>query len=246
MYKNFAYIYDQLMDEVDYENWFNYIESIFKKYRKSPKGVLEMASGTGSLSYYLAKKGYDLTCFDLSDDMLSIAYNKLEKFNNVRLLRQNMKDFQLGEKFQAVVSICDSINYILDEGDLLQTFKNVKEHLDEDGIFIFDINSHYKLSQIIADNTFIEDREDIYYIWQNYFDQEESLAEFYLTFFTREGDKYSRFDEEHVERAYHKEEILDLLRAAGFTRLASYDGLSLEEARDRSERITFVALPQLK
>lgn len=242
MYKNFAYIYDQLMDEVDYENWFNYIEGIFKKYGKSPERILEMACGTGNLSYYLAKADYDLTCFDLSDDMLSIAYNKLGKFKRVKLLKQNMIDFQLGEKFQAIISICDSINYILDEEDLLQTFKKVKEHLEEDGIFIFDINSHYKLSQIIANNTFIEDREDIYYIWQNYFDQEENLAEFYLTFFTKEGEKYRRFDEEHLERAYYQEEIIDLLGRAGFKDLASYDGLSIEEARDKSERITFVAL----
>ena len=80
MYDNFALLYDELMGDVDYKSWYLYIEKIFKKFNKKPKGLLEMACGTGSLSYYLAKGGYDLTCFDISSEMLSIAYNKLSLF----------------------------------------------------------------------------------------------------------------------------------------------------------------------
>ena len=140
IYNKFAYLYDDLMDNVDYENWFNYIEDIFEKYDKKPKKILEMACGTGNLSYFLAKKGYNLTCFDLSEDMLSEAYGKLRKFKNVKLLNQNMVDFKFSESFNAVISICDSINYITDKKDLIKTFKNVWNHLGEGGIFIFDIN----------------------------------------------------------------------------------------------------------
>src|SRR5690554_3582377 len=113
MYNKFAYIYDKLMDDIDYESWYLYIESIFQKFYKEPKKILEMACGTGNLSYYFGKNGYDLTCFDLSNDMLSIAYNKLKKFKNVKIINQNMIDFSINNKFDVIVSICDSINYII-------------------------------------------------------------------------------------------------------------------------------------
>src|SRR5690606_6542365 len=134
MYKNMAFVYDELMDDIDYEGWFNYIRKIFSKYEKNPKSILEMACGTGNLSYYLAREGYDLTCFDISSDMLSIAYNKLYEFKNVTILKQDMTDFNLFKKFDCILSICDSINYIIDEKDLVNTFKRVREHLKEDGI----------------------------------------------------------------------------------------------------------------
>lgn len=242
MYNKFAYIYDELMNDVDYKKWYLYIENIFKRFHKAPKNVLEMACGTGNLSYYLAEAGYGLTCFDLSNDMLSIAYNKLLNFNNVEIINQNMIDFNINKEFDAIISICDSINYILYEKDLLNTFINVRKHLSKGGIFIFDINSHYKLRHIIGNNTFIEDREDIYYIWQNYFDDIENITEFNITFFTKDKDgKYIRFDEEHLEKAYYIEEIIELLDAAGFNNTYIYNGLSFEKPYEKSERISFIA-----
>src|SRR5690606_23828828 len=137
--------------------------------------------GTGNLSYYLARERYNLVCFDLSPEMLTIAYEKLGKFKNVKLLNQNMIDFNISKKFDSVISICDSINYITRDDDLKKCFKNVYNHLKPNGVFIFDINSYYKLKTIIGNNTFIEDREDVFYTWQNYFDTEKELCEFYLT-----------------------------------------------------------------
>lgn len=243
MYNNFAFLYDELMYDIDYKSWYLYIESIFDRFNKKPKGILEMGCGTGSLSYYLAKSGYDLTCFDISSEMLSIAYNKLNRFKNVNLLNQNMIDFHMNKKFDAVVSICDSINYIRDKDDLLNVFKNVKSHLNKDGIFIFDINSYYKLKHIIGNNTFVEDRDRIYYIWQNYFNNSNNIAEFYLTFFvTNEDENYTRFDEEHYQKAYYTEEIIELLKIAAFTEIYCFDGFTFSDPKEKSERIYFIAL----
>ena len=202
-----------------------------------------MACGTGNLSYYLAKSRYDLTCFDISSEMLSIAYNKLNSFKNVKLLNQNMIDFKLNKKFDAIISICDSINYIIDKEDLLNVFKNVKKHLNEGGVFIFDINSYYKLKNIIGNNTFVEDRDKIYYIWQNYFDSNSNIVEFYLTFFvSNENKKYIRFDEEHFQKAYHTDEIIELLKIASFSEIYCFDGFTFNPLKEESERIYFVAL----
>lgn len=242
MYEGFAHLYDDLMNDFDYKAWFNYIKEIFHRFDKNPVDILEMACGTGNLSYYIGRERYKLTCFDMSEEMLSIAYEKLKRFKNVNILRQNMVDFHINKKFDGVISVCDSINYILDEDKLLQTFTNVYNHLREDGIFIFDINSHYKLKEVIGNNTFLEDRDNIFYTWQNYFDEEKDICEFYLTFFhTDDGENYVRFDEVHRERAYKVEEIEGLLKKAGFIKIQAYQAFSFNPPDSESERINFVA-----
>ena len=222
-YGKFAKLYDELMTDFNYEDWFEYIKEIFKKFNIDPSRILEMACGTGNLSYYLAKEGYDLTCFDLSSDMLAKAYKKLRKYKNVEIMNQNMIDFNLKKTYDGIISICDSINYITKKEDLEKTFENVWKHLEKDGIFIFDINSYYKLKHIIGNNTFIEDREDVFYIWENFYNEKEDICEFYLTFFFKDNEvNYERFDETHIEKAYGVEEIEELLYKVGFTGVDYY------------------------
>lgn len=242
-YNEFAEIYDELMDDFDYKKWFDYIEEIFKSYDKKPKNILEMACGTGSISYFFGNKRYKLTSFDISEEMLSKAYKKLNRFKNIKLLRQDMINFKINEKFDSIISLCDSVNYILKEEDLKKTFKNVYEHLDRQGIFIFDINSYFKLKNIIGNNIFIEDREDIYYIWQNEYEEETSISNFYLTFFHRDGEGcFRRFDEVHRERAYQVDEIKQTLYDVGFSRVDIYEGFTFDDINVETERINFIAI----
>lgn len=242
-YVEFANLYDELMKDFDYELWADYIEEIFNRYQIKPKYILEMACGTGNLTYNLAKQRYNIVCFDLSSDMLSKAYDKLGRYKNVKILNQNMVNFNLNKKFDTVISICDSINYITKEDDLIECFKNVYNHLNKDGVFIFDINSYYKLRSIIGNNTFVEDRDDIYYIWQNYYDEETHICEFYLTFFKQNPDgSYHRFDEEHNERAYKVCDIIKMLQDVGFISIDIFEGFTFNEIKETTERINFVAV----
>ncbi len=242
-YGDFANIYDSLMRDFDYEKWFHYIEEIYKKYEKTPKTLLEMACGTGNLSYHLGRANYKLTCFDLSQEMLTEAYKKLRTFKNVRILNQDMVDFKLSSTFDSVLAVCDSINYITEEGDLARAFKNVWNHLEENGIFIFDINSRYKLKNIIGNNNFIEESEGIFYTWQNFYEEDTNINNFYLSFFqTEDGETYKRFDEDHRQRAYSLDEILEALKEAGFTRIDYYEAFGFEEIKENTERINFVAI----
>lgn len=241
-YAEFAKLYDRLMaNDFDYEKWYEYLEEIFERYKK-PSSILEMACGTGSLSYYLAKAGYDITAFDLSEEMLSIAYNKLIDFDKINLLHLDMRDFTINKKFDIILATCDSINYIIESRDLLDTFKNVYRHLDDNGIFIFDINSYHKLKNIIGNNTFVEDQEDLFYVWQNYYDEKKNLGEFYLTFFYKEEDnKFNRFEEVHMERAYKVIEIENLLKEAGFKNIEYYEAFTFKSVDEETERINFIA-----
>lgn len=239
-YKEFARIYDELMNDIDYDGWFSYIKEIFGQNNVRPKNILEMACGTGNLTKLLGEERYDITCFDLSEDMLTIAYDKLRSFKNVSILKQDMVNFRLKENFDAVLSICDSINYIIEYDDLISTFENVYSHLNNGGIFIFDINSYYKLSYTIGNNTFVNEDENVFYVWENEFNKEEGVCEFNLTFFVKENVNYMRFDESHLQRAYKSEEVISALRQAGFRDISTFDSFSFDSPNEESQRINFV------
>lgn len=240
-YEEFALIYDELMNDIDYEQWFHYIESIFDKYAIKPYSILEMACGTGNFTKFLCEKDYDITAFDLSEEMLSVAYDKLNMHKNVRILKQDMVSFDLDKKYDSIICVCDGINYIIETDELIQVFKNVYSHLREGGLFVFDINSHYKLSSIIGDNTFVNENEKVFYVWDNEYEEQTNLCNFYLNFFINEGELYRRFDENHIQRAYHIEEIKDALHESGFYNISFYKAFTFEEGCDKNERISFVA-----
>lgn len=242
-YNEFAALYDELMNDFNYEEWANYIEDTFQKYNFGPRNILEMACGTGNLTYYLARKRYNIVGFDLSSEMLSKAYEKLNRFKNVMLLEQNMVNFKINKKFDCILSVCDSLNYIVNSDDLYRCFQNVYNHLSDNGIFIFDINSYYKLKEIIGNNTFIEDRDEIFYTWQNSYDEKNDICTFYLTFFKKDnGGLYHRFEEEHIEKAHKEVEVVNLLHKVGFSKVDVYNAFSFESNTEKSERLNFVAL----
>ncbi|EOD00906.1 class I SAM-dependent DNA methyltransferase [Caldisalinibacter kiritimatiensis] len=240
-YKEFAYIYDELMNDVEYKTWFEYIKEIIKTKNIKGKKVLEMACGTGNFTEYLCNEGYDVTCFDISQEMLTIAYQKLRKYRNVTILNQDMTEFKLKDKFDVIVSICDSINYITDLKNLHKVFSNVYEHLNEGGIFIFDINSYYKLKNIIGNNVFVDENEKVFYVWENYYDNNLDVCEFYLNFFVKECDRYKRFEEKHLQKAYRSEEIINALKLAKFNTIDVYDAFTFKAPTNNSERINFIA-----
>ncbi len=241
-YIEFAHIYDELMEDIDYYSWMDFIKYILDAYDKKPHDVLEMGCGTGNLTRLLCKEGYNVIAFDLSEDMLSIAYNKLDSYRSIQLLKQNMIDFNLNKEFDMVVSACDSINYITDYSELMKAFANVYSHLRPGGVFIFDVNSHYKLKNIIGNNTFVEDQEDVFYVWENEYDEVNNICEFYITFFVKEQSLYKRFEEIHVEKAYTSSEIENALRKSGFKNINVYNGYSKELPNEETERLTYLAM----
>ena len=241
-YGEFAMLYDELMDDFDYAAWGEYIQEILKNNGVGKTSILEMACGTGNLSEQLLKKGFSVDAFDLSHEMLAIANNKLSNFKNKRLFKMDMEEFKMDRTYGAIISACDSINYLLEETSLMKTFYRVYEHLENGGIFIFDINSEYKLKEILGNNIFIEDRDDVFYTWENHYNEDTGICDFYLTFFqSKNGSDYRRFDEHHREKAYSVETINRLLKEAGFTEILVYEAFGFKGIKDDSERINFVA-----
>ena len=202
-YQSFAQVYDLFMDNIDYDGWSVYLISLLKEYGVDDGLVLELGCGTGSMTERLARAGYDMIGADLSADMLDIAMEKrAESGLDILYLLQDMREFELYGTVRAVVSVCDSMNYLLEEEDLLTVFRLVNNYLDPGGMFIFDLNTEKKYRDM-GETTIAENREEASFIWENYFDEEEKINEYDLTLFIRDEDgRYDKFEEFHEQRAY--------------------------------------------
>lgn len=157
-------------------------------------------------------------------------------------LLQDMREFELYGTVRAVISICDSMNYITDEEDLRTVFRLVNNYLDPKGIFVFDLNTCYKYRELLGETTISENREEGSFIWDNYFDEESGINEYDLTLFIREeGNLYRKYEETHYQKAYELETIKRLLREAGMEFVAAYDAFTREPVKKDSERIYVIA-----
>lgn len=239
-YGSFAYVYDIFMDNVPYDEWGEYLVSLLKKYGVEDGLVLDMGCGTGAMTRYLDAHGYDMTGIDVSEEMLTIAKEKSSP--DILYLLQDMREFELYGTMRAAVSICDSMNYILEEDDLLRVFSLVNNYLDPGGIFIFDLNTVYKYQEILGEQNIAEDREECSFIWDNFYDEEEMINEYDLTVFVQEeGDLFRRYCETHYQRAYSLETVRALIEKAGMEVLAIYDAFTYNKPKPDSERVYFVA-----
>lgn len=236
-YGKFAHVYDRLMDDVPYSQIANLIDREIKLQKINNNIVLDLACGTGTLTGLLRGKGYEMIGADSSTEMLIKAQ---EKNPDVLFLNQSMEELELYGTAGAIVCCLDSINYLTEDGALDRVFKLCNNYLEPGGLLMFDINSEYKFTHILADNIFTFDSEDIYYTWENDYSPQEKLCDFYLTFFVKRGEVYERFDEIHTERCYSDKEIGEALKRNGFSVKKKCDSFSDEKSKTTSERIFYV------
>lgn len=239
-YTGFAEVYDLFMDNVPYEEWSRYLISLLKEYQVPEGLILELGCGTGKMTRLLSKAGYDMIGVDNSQEMLQKAME--QDHEGILYLCQDMREFELYGTVAAVVGICDSLNYILEEEELLQVFRLVNNYLDPGGVFIFDLNTLYKYRELLGESTICENREEGSFIWENYYDGETGINEYDLTLFIREDSGlYRRYQETHVQRGYPIETVQRLLKKAGMEFVAAFDAFSREAPRADSERVYIVA-----
>lgn len=270
-YGDFAYVYDEFMDATPYEEWCALLVELIEKYgvskpvcRRTTEEigdvredetafeavlesernlVLDLGCGTGTLTELLYEKGYDMIGVDNSPSMLEIAMEKrAESGSQILYLLQDMRELELYSTVGTVVSVCDSVNYILEEDELLEVFKLVNNYLYPGGLFIFDFNTDYKYREVIGDTTIAENREDCSFIWENYYDEESHLNEYDVTIFVQEeGDVFRRFTENHVQRGYTVEQMTELVTRAGMELVEVLDADSQGAVGAESERVYIVA-----
>ncbi|MBR5359279.1 MAG: class I SAM-dependent methyltransferase [Lachnospiraceae bacterium] len=254
MYKDFASVYDDLMDNVPYEEWVAHVTDILNEYGIDNGLVLDLGCGTGNVTRLLAEEGYDMIGIDLSEDMLSVAMSKEEvscrEGENILYLCQDMREFELYGTVRAVVSLCDSINYLLTKEDIITVCRLVNNYLDPEGIFVFDFNTVCKY-RAIGDSVIAENRDDCSFIWENYYDEETHINEYELTLFMKEEagkdpDVYRKSVEEHIQKGYSVNEMKDYIEKSGLIPLKMFDADTLKEADDKSERVLVIAKENVK
>ncbi|MBE5879386.1 MAG: class I SAM-dependent methyltransferase [Lachnospiraceae bacterium] len=270
-YTDFASVYDTFMDETPYQEWADFIEELIHEYGVSvpyknkkvqvesgadsqellnteKNLVVDIGCGTGTLTEMLAAKGYDMIGIDLSQEMLQIAIDKKEtNQSDVLYLCQDMRELDLYSTAGTIISVCDSVNYLLEKEELVETFRLVNNYLYPGGVFIFDFNTQYKYEEVIGDTTIAENREDCSFIWENYYHEEEQINEYDLTVFVKEQNGlYRKFEENHYQRGYTLAEMIRMIERAGLCLIKAIDADTHEEPTPESERIYIVAREQGK
>lgn len=264
-YTSFAKVYDTFMDETPYEEWGVRIREMIEKYGVSKpcisKGikdvsdsgeaseddvlasernlVVDLGCGTGAMTELLYSYGYDMIGVDNAEEMLSIAMEKKTKQGSFILyLLQDMRELELYSTVGTVVSVCDSLNYLLEEEELIETFKRVDNYLYPGGVFIFDFNTVYKYETVIGDITIAENRDDCSFIWENFYHPEEEINEYDLTLFVEEENGlYRKFTETHYQRGYTLEQMQKIAKAAGLEWVYAMDADTCGEVEDCTERV---------
>ncbi|MDE0301243.1 MAG: class I SAM-dependent methyltransferase [Candidatus Poribacteria bacterium] len=241
-YEKFAYAYDQMMTNVDYVRWANYIDAIFRKCAFLPRKILDLACGTGALTTLLARQNYEMWGIDRAEGMLAIARRKAEQQElKIQFRRGDMLGFNLRQRFDAVVCTYDSINYALSEEQLLNVFTCVSDHLKPSGLFIFDVTTERNITQHFHSQTFAENKENYSYIWKNMYSYRDKMCHTTLTFFIREGEFFRRFEEVHVQKMFEVNTVKKILGDSGYKMLGAYDMFTFNRWNRHSDRINFTA-----
>ncbi len=254
-YSAIAGVYDRINSGVDYEKWADRVEALFDKYlAQRPELVLDLACGTGRMTFPLARRGYDMIGVDQSAEMLSRATDALyelidgEKFpaesRRPLFLCQDMRELELYGTVGAAVCCLDSLNYLTKDGELKTVMDKLANYIDTDGLLIFDMNTPYKFENIYGENAYVYDVEEdrAFCVWQNFHDKKTGLCEFLLTVFSEAEDgRYIREDETQTERCYSMAEIKEALADAGFELLETAADLDGTPPSDRTERWHFAA-----
>jgi len=249
-YSAISSVYDKINADIDYSAWADFIEACFDKYlSKRPELVLDLACGTGSMTFALRAKGYDMIGADASEDMLSCAYEKAFEngISDILFLRQDMRTFELYGTVGAICCCLDSINYLIGDGDLDRCLASVHNYLDPDGLFIFDVNTPHKFENVYGDNHYIFECTDAYgneaYCgWQNSYDEQTRLCSFALSVFSESEDgSYQRADEEQTERCYTQAELYEALQRNRLEPLGCFGDFDFKTPASDCERWYIVA-----
>lgn len=262
-YGQFAYIYDKLMEDMPYPRWLSFIRQCWEASGK-PETVVDLGCGTGNLSIPLAQSGLRVYGIDLSDDMLAVAQDKTEQQQrtfpfaaggSVTWLQQDMREWELPEQVDSVISCCDCINYLTEEADLAETFRQTFAGLKDGGTFIFDVHTEGQLRSYAEMQPFTLNDDDISYIWTSDLDEERCEIEHDLAIFVREAEwlgsdssaelgdsRYLRIDETHVQRAYPLPRIEALLKESGFSQIYVYADFARKAPTPKTERAFFVCV----
>ncbi len=235
--------YDLLMQEVDYQEWTDYIMHLLDRAGVAKgSSLLDMACGTGTSAIFFARGGYKVSGMDLSPGMLEAAEAKAKKTNlNIRYFPGDIRKFSVKKKTKAVTCLFDSMNYLLNEKDFQSACKCAHKALSQPGAFIFDLNTIFALTRYWDRKLEVKEAGGVVSIWRNNYDLVNRYANLSLTLFTPQGKGYRRIDEFHREKAFALDEVGKMLETAGFGKIEVFRHLTTEPPQPNTIRVTLIA-----
>lgn len=241
-YESLAWAYDGLTRDIPYEKILDFIETVLQKDGKRPETVLDLACGTGSMSVLLAKRGYRVLASDISEEMLTVAAEKAMELeeNPPFFIHQSMQRLRLPQPVELVVCLLDSLNYLDEPADCPEAFRRVWQALTPGGVFLFDINTPYKLKGLDG-QVFLDETENSYCVWRTEFDAAENRCYYGIDLFRRQGALWARSFEQHCEYAYEPQTLEKWLTEAGFARVEQHGDCTLRAPQAAERRIYFAA-----
>lgn len=242
-YTVLAAFYDKLNSDLDYHAIHRFIKSILTEHHIAENApLLDLACGTGKLTNLFAAEGYDMIGADISPDMLAEAQNaSMEAGYHPLYLCQDMRELDLYGTVDAAFCCLDSLNYLPEEDDLAKVFARLKHFIVPGGLFIFDVNTAYRFQNVYGTNTYVYDEEDVYCVWQNFFDEDKSVCDFDLTFFVKDKkNTYRRMEESQRERYFSPEVIEKAFSQNGFSLIASYGSLKKTAPSPTDEKCYYI------
>ena len=240
-YKELAASYDRLTNDVDYAAVVDFYRQILEREGLCPRTCVDLACGTGSVSVLLAQQGLEVTGVDMSEDMLTVAFDKACGLDQPpRFLCQKLQELRLPRGVDLAVCALDSLDYVTDPDDCAEAIRRVYKALNPGGIFIFDVNTPEKL-RAMDGQVWLDEDDDVYCVWRGEFDESANICSYGMDLFQRQGDVWLRSFEEHREYAYSRQQLTDFLKAAGFTHIEVYADRVFEAPREGEQRIYFKA-----
>ena len=240
-YHALAVSYDRLTNDVDYEATVAFYKEILKREGLKPRTAVDLACGTGSVTAILAKQGLEVIGVDLSEEMLTVAMEKVMDMEHPpRFICQALQELKLPRAVDLATCALDSLDYITDPEDCAEAIRRVYKVLNPGGIFIFDVNTPEKL-RAMDGQVFLDEDDDVYCIWRGEFDEKTNICSYGMDLFQRRGNLWERSFEEHREYAYSQEQLTGYLKAAGFTHIEVYADRKFTAPEAGEQRIYFKA-----
>ena len=241
-YDDFSRFYDLLTDNVEYEKRADYFCRLLSLCGIKEGILLDLGCGTGNMSFAMTDRGFDVIGVDSSVGMLNAAQQKMfESGKRILLLNQNMQEIDLYGTIDCAVCVLDGINHLANENEVKQTFAKVSLFMNKGGAFAFDVNTIYKHKNVLADNVFVYETENVYCVWQNNYNEKDNSVDISLDFFEEEDGVYYRSSENFTEKAYELSDIKNWLEASGFEVVGIYDDMTTDDFKPDSERAVFLA-----
>ena len=236
-YHELAKSYDRLTNDVDYEATVEFYMQILDREGLKPRTVVDLACGTGSVTEILARKGYQVTGVDMSEEMLTEAMAKVMDMENPpRFVCQKLQELRLPRAVDMAVCALDSLDYITDPADCAEAIRRTYKALNPGGIFIFDVNTPEKL-RAMDGQVFLDEDDDVYCVWRGEFDAQANICSYGMDLCQRRGEVWHRSFEEHREYAYSAEQLVGYLKDAGFTHIEVFADRLFEDPREGEQRI---------